>query len=201
MKLKKWEIALLITFVVFFAAALLIKSDADALSYKLIRLHVLANSDSEQDQSIKLEVRNAVLAEANLILDGADDRGQAQGLLLDGLNRLENRANEVLAAHGTGYRAAVTLGEEFYPTRRYESFSLPAGEYTSLMVRLGSGEGKNWWCVVFPPVCTDACAVDLSDDIPLTDNEISLITEEQGIYRIKFKTVEIIESILHMFGA
>ena len=123
------------------------------LAEKLVRLHVVANSDSPSDQAIKLRVRDAVLAAAEPVLGSADDPEQA---LAAELPALECAAAEMLRALGREESVSVTLQNERFPTRDYETFSLPAGIYRTLRVTIGAGEGHNWWCVVFPTLCTAA---------------------------------------------
>ena len=123
------------------------------LAEKLVRLHVVANSDSPSDQAIKLRVRDAVLAAAEPVLGSADDPEQA---LAAELPALECAAAEMLRALGREESVSVTLQNERFPTRDYETFSLPAGVYRTLRVTIGAGEGHNWWCVVFPTLCTAA---------------------------------------------
>ena len=124
---------------------------ADAWHDKLIRLHVVANSDSEADQAQKLRVRDAVLAAAEPLLAGVDNAAAARQTLQAHLPQLEQAAIDVL--EGSGYTAAVTLRREAFPLREYDSFTLPAGEYEALRVTIGAGEGHNWWCMLYPNLC------------------------------------------------
>lgn len=137
--------------------------DHKELGESVIRLHVVANSDSQADQAVKLKVRDAVLAEMEQVLAGAEDRAQAENALRDATETLEAAANQVLESEGVSDRATVTLTEEEFPTREYDTFSLPAGVYDSLRVTIGSGQGKNWWCVVFPALCVPTAAEDVED--------------------------------------
>lgn len=146
-KSKKVILALALALAATAIAATALLREQQALSEKLIRLHVVANSDSEADQAIKLQVRDAVLAVTEPLMEGAEDPYAA---LSDALPEIESAAVNCLAALGVADPVTVTLGQEAYPTRVYESFSLPAGQYTSLRVTIGAGEGHNWWCVVFP---------------------------------------------------
>ena len=182
-RLKRVEIVLMV------AAALVLMSGAlalqtqDQLADKVVRLHVLANSDSEEDQALKLRVRSA-------------DRQEAEALLRGNLLELENLAAEEIAAAGYDYPVTAELTDTTFPTREYDGFTLPAGEYLALRIVIGEGAGQNWWCVVFPPLCTTASA-----DVPasalaagLTQEDVNLITEEPG-YVLKFKTVELWERL------
>lgn len=166
-----------------------------ALADKLVRLHVVANSDSEADQSVKLQVRDAVLEETRRILTDGVDPVPA---LRAGLPDIERAANRVLAGAGSGDRATVSLESELFPTREYETFSLPAGRYTALRVTIGEGRGHNWWCVVYPALCLSASAGELeaaAQAAGLSSGEIALITGESEGYTLKFKALEWLEQV------
>lgn len=168
--------------------------EQQALSEKLIRLHVVANSDSEADQAVKLQVRDAVLAVTEPLMEGAEDPYAA---LSDALPAIESAAADCLAALGVSDHVTVTLGPEAYPTRVYETFTLPAGQYISLRVTIGAGEGHNWWCVVFPSICFAATSSDLKSAAAtagFSDGEVQLITEPDS-YQLKFKAMEWVEQL------
>lgn len=138
---------------------------AETLSGKLVRLHVLAASDSAADQNRKLAVRDAVLALAAPALQGCETKSDAISVLAPLLPELETAAENTLRSLGSAEAVSVTLSEEAYPVREYDTFSLPAGTYESLRVIIGPGEGHNWWCVVFPPLCLSAAeGGDTEDD-------------------------------------
>ncbi len=123
---------------------------------KVLRLHVIAASDSEEDQSIKLSVRDALLKVIPELLGDCRTLEEAVAAAEDGSERLLSTARGELSRLGAEYGASLTLGEEYYPTREYDGLRLPAGRYTSLRVVLGDGQGKNWWCVLFPSLCLSA---------------------------------------------
>ena len=191
-KLKFFEIALLIGLAVFLTSGALALRTQDELADKVVRLHVLANSDSEEDQALKLQVRDVVLERATAILEQSADRREAESRLRGELLELERVAAEEIAAEGYDYPVTVNLENTDFPTKEYDGFTLPAGEYLALRVIIGEGKGRNWWCVVFPPLCTSASA-----DLPasalaagFSEEEVSLITEENQGYVLKFKAVE-----------
>ena len=194
-RLKVWEIVLLIAVVVCLASGAAAMQSQEQLSEKVVRLHVLANSDSEEDQALKLTVRDAVLEEAEQLLKRTENRGEAEGLLRGQLLELEQLANETVRNAGYEYPVTVKLEEVEFPTRTYEGFSLPAGEYLALRVLIGEAAGRNWWCVVFPPLCTVAAAEfsEVAEDAGFSDAEIALITEETAGYVVKFKLLEWIQ--------
>ncbi len=155
----------------------------------VIRLHVLAASDSGEDQADKIAVRDAILSEYGALFDGFSDRSGAEAALTGDLRAaIRETAESTLAGRGNPNAVSVTLSEEDYPTRDYGGFSLPAGRYLSLRVVIGTGEGKNWWCVLFPPLCT-AASVD-GVPIGLSDAEYRLMTE--GRKSVRFKTLELV---------
>lgn len=132
--------------------------DRQRLNEELIRLHVVANSDSEADQSLKLRVRDAVTESLQDDLSKLGDVEEAKAYLRESLPKIQAVANEALAAAGCDDRAVVTLCKEVFDTRHYDTFSLPAGIYESLRIVIGNGQGHNWWCVVFPSLCLPAAS-------------------------------------------
>ena len=130
--------------------------DRQYLNEELIRLHVVANSDSEQDQNIKLQVRDAIVASLSEGMADIGDVQAAKDYLQENLSKIETVANKTLEAAGVDSRAVVTLCREAFDIRKYDTFTLPAGVYKSLRVVIGEGQGKNWWCVAFPTLCMSA---------------------------------------------
>lgn len=137
--------------------------DRTVLNDQIVRLHVVADSDDASDQATKLKVRDAVLSALDQITDGAQTKEEIMQRLKENISALESAANDVLAQLDAQYHAVVSLEQEEFPTRDYETFSLPAGVYDSLRVTIGSGEGKNWWCVVFPQLCLPAASEQVED--------------------------------------
>ncbi len=166
-------------------------TEAEAAIYDdTVRLHILASSDSERDQDLKLEIRNRVLAKYGDILGNSGSRAKA-------VEEIERRKDEIqkdveawIEELGEGYGARVEIGTEWYDTRVYESFTLPCGYYTSLRILLGNGEGQNWWCVMYPPLCLDVATSTGASDIGYTKEETVLI--RGGKYNIKFKILELL---------
>ena len=191
-QLHIFELALLIGLTVFLCSGALALRTQDELADKVVRLHVLANSDSEEDQALKLKVRDVVLERATAILEESPDRREAESRLRGELLELERIAAAEIVAEGYDYPVTVELENTEFPTKAYDGFTLPAGEYLALRVIIGEGKGRNWWCVVFPPLCTAASA-----DVPasalaagFSEEEVRLITEEDRGYVLKFKAVE-----------
>ena len=169
-----------------------------SISEKMIRLHVVAQSDSETDQSNKLQVRDRVLAKAEAYLIGAETAGEAAQRLKPHLEQLELAAEQCLAELGVPTEVKVTLEREQMNTRLYDSFSLPAGEYTSLRVVIGDGEGQNWWCVVFPSLCAAATIEEFEQSAVqagLTEADIRWITDESMEVRVRFGLLEWLQKV------
>jgi len=182
--------------------ALLPVHGEEAVYDSVIRLHVLANSNSEEDQTLKLQVRDAVLLEAQEILQGTTDRAEAEAVLYPALPRLQRAAEKALAAAGCRDAVRVTLGDEEYPTRTYEQLAFPAGEYLSLRVLIGAAEGENWWCVLFPPLCLSAATSEEEAETAflaagLSGEQYRIITDsdENTKYRLRFKLLEVAQSV------
>lgn len=191
-KLKWFEVGALLFLAAFLTTGALALQTERELSDKVVRLHILANSDSEEDQALKREVRDALLAYVEPILEGAADRREAEALLRGQLLELERIAGEEIRANGYAYAVDIRLEDTMFPTRQYEGFTLPAGKYLALRVLIGEAAGRNWWCVVFPPLCAAASA-----EVPetalaagLTSSQVGLITGENEGYVLKSKLVE-----------
>lgn len=192
--LKKWEISILLALCVTLCAGTWAQARSAALSEGLVRLHVIAASDSESEQAVKLEVRDAVLAYLAPALDGARSAREASEIVTSELSGVRSAA---LSA-SQGREVTVTLSEEYYPTREYEGFTLPAGRYRSLRVVLGEGGGHNWWCVVFPPLCLSAAGAEEALDA-MTDEDASLIAGEGEGVVFRFRLVELWGELMARF--
>lgn len=166
----------------------------------VIRLHVLAASDREEDQSLKLAVRDAVLLQYSERLAKAGSVEEAEAEVKTLCDEITKTAEAVVKEQGYAYPVTVYYGEERYPTREYGEYSFPAGEYRSLRIVIGEGAGANWWCVLFPPLCldlaTEAPTGDESLAVGLSPGEHDIILGgEKGSYRVKFKALELLEGI------
>ena len=199
-RLKCIEIALLIGLAVFLISGGLALRTQTRLADRVVRLHVLANSDGEEDQALKLLVRDRVLAQATELLTQAKDRTEAETLLREELPELEALAVRELRANGCAYPVTAELTDTEFPTREYDGFTLPAGEYLALRVVIGEGAGRNWWCVVFPPLCNAATTeefVKTAEGAGLTAEELALLTEESEGVVVRFKVIEWVEGIVN----
>lgn len=167
------------------------------LASQVIRLHVLANSDSEEDQALKLEVRDRVLETTSALLAGETEPQAAAVLLDQHLDDIAQTAAQEISAQGHDDRIEVRLEQTWFPTRQYQGISLPAGNYLALRVLIGEAEGHNWWCVVFPNLCLPAVSERALEASTLTPGQISLLQEEETSYVFRFKTLELWQSLKH----
>lgn len=162
---------------------------------RILRLHVIADSDSDADQAVKLKVRDAVLELLGDEMEASPDLEQARSAAERLMPEAERVARQVLRENGFSYGTAVTLGYEYYPTRDYGSFSLPAGRYLSYRIVLGSGEGHNWWCVLFPALCT-APAEQQEDEFVaagFTPGQIGVLSGKKSPkYAVRFRLLELL---------
>lgn len=164
----------------------------------VLRLHVIAESDSDEDQTLKLKVRDAVLSCVSDKISDAADFDEAYAIISCMSDEIKKAAEEVVAANNRTADVCVSLGKEKYPRRDYGSAVLPAGEYTSLRITLGEGAGHNWWCVLFPTVCirfSEKAEADEYIAAGFTPEEYRLITGDSGSVKVKFRILELLTQI------
>lgn len=191
--LKKFEMSIIISMAVSIVFGIVSFSvTAEEIRGDILRLHVLAASDSKDDQELKLKVRDAVLEAGGGIFDGSVNAENAVEKITPQIDVLSETAKKVIEENGFDYHVEITIDEEYFSTRTYETVTLPAGEYLSLIVRIGEGKGKNWWCVMFPPMCISA--TDENDVLKtvLNKNEIRLINRKPE-YEPRFKIIDLYE--------
>ena len=183
-RLRPWETAMLLALCAAVLSGQWAMGRQRRLAGELVRLHVVANSDSAGDQAVKLAVRDAVLALAAPALEGAASAEEAQTRLRPLLPALSAEAARI-----SGGPARAGLGVEWFPTREYEGFSLPAGKYEALRLTLGKGEGHNWWCVVYPPLCAAPAEEAVTADL-IGEDDLRLITGDGEGYVLRFRVIE-----------
>ena len=198
-KIIKWTVLLLLmAFIWEFTG---IAADKKDLQHSVIRLHVVGASDSEEDQMVKLQVRDAVVSYVEEAMRHVMSVEEAKAWLKENIPGIEKAANDVLSQLGLSLRAAVSLKREAFPVRHYDTFSLPSGVYESIRVTIGAGQGRNWWCVVFPSLCLPAAGENIQDvaagagfDQTLTNT----VTGKQG-YQIRFYFMDVLGKIENFF--
>ncbi len=193
--LKRIEISIAFALIISVIFGVMSFADtAEQIRSEVLRLHVIAASDSEEDQKLKLEVRDAVLEEGAELFNGSVNIDNAVERITPQINTLTETAKRVVSEYGFDYDVEITIDKEHFNTRTYESVTLPAGKYLSLIVRIGEGKGKNWWCVMFPPMCLSAADDDAVLKSVLNKNEIKLVTSSPK-FEPRFKVIEIFENI------
>lgn len=192
---KKIEISIIIS-VIFslFYSVFTFADTSENIRNEILRLHVIANSDSSEDQELKLKVRDAVLSAGSQIFDGSVDIDNANKKILPEIERLEHVAEKIITENGFNYNVKICLQKEFFTTRTYNYVTLPAGDYLALRVIIGEGGGQNWWCVMFPPMCLSAADEDKVLSSVLNQKEIDLVKKSPQ-FESRFKIVELIETL------
>ncbi len=187
---RRWEAALLFGVAFALLAGTWLTGQQKALAGQMVRLHVVANSDSEEDQAVKLLVRDAVLAQAGPWLEEAATQTEAMEILSGHLSELAQIGAETA---GEGVEVTASIEEDaWFPTKEYEDFALPAGKYPALRITLGEGKGHNWWCVVFPPLCLGSVSETVAERAGnFSEDQVRLITGETEGYVVKFKAMEL----------
>ena len=167
-------------------------SDRQTLNEELLRLHVVAASDSEADQAIKLRVRDAVINSISEDLAKIGDMEAAKQYIRENLPKIQRTANDTLKALGCTDEAVATLREELFDTRVYDTFTLPAGVYEALRITIGEGEGKNWWCVAFPTLCIPATSEGFEEVAAGAGFSETLTGTLEGEYEIRFYLLDLL---------
>ena len=176
--------------------AQLVTLNYDEIKDKLIRFHVIANSDSDEDQAVKLLVRDEVIDYINVQLKDATGIDEARDILKDNIEEVNNIAVNILRENGFDYEANTMISNENFPDKVYGDYLFPQGNYEAFRIIIGNGEGHNWWCVMFPPLCfVDETKGDVDSnnlkEVLVDDND-----EENNNIKCKFKIVELIKDIL-----
>lgn len=165
---------------------------------RVVRLHILANSDTNEDQTLKLQVRDAVVEAADGLLDGSETMEEARETIRTQLPRLEAVAQRTVYENGYTYPVTATLCDMYFETRVYDTVTMPAGVYDAVRFTIGAGAGKNWWCVIYPPMCVKAAVKEQSLSEVLSDRQMHIVTGEDG-FTVRLKLVEIFEWIVDKF--
>ena len=185
-------------FVLVFTAASYSCGFGEDLENSVIRLHVLANSDSAEDQALKLRVRDRILKDGRELFKNAKSEEEARSILSENRDFLENSARDEIFSAGYDYPVAVNMGKYDFPMKVYENYAFPSGEYEAVRVEIGKAEGQNWWCVMFPPLCFVDGTVDEEKAeetlrSALTADEFDVISASGGV-DLRFKVVDVFQS-------
>ena len=196
-KLLKFVSVMLVLYVVFWCGTVV--SDRKVLNENLIRFHVVANSDSDEDQSLKLKVRDAVVEKLQDTMESFPTMEEAKAYLQSHLPELEEFVNRVIQELGYTDTAKISVDRETFDTREYETFSLPAGYYEALRITIGEGKGRNWWCVVFPSLCVGKTTEDFTDTAACAGFSDTLTQTLQEERQIRFYLLDWLGQVENFF--
>lgn len=172
------------------------------LAQNVVRLHILANSDSSEDQALKLAVRDRILSEGRNLFENSSSKEQTEQILRDNIVFLKDAANDEIIKNGYSYPVNIEIGEFDFPMKQYENYAFPAGKYEAVRIEIGEAKGHNWWCVMFPPLCfVDAAVSEELESVEvfknnLSPDELDIITSDSGV-DIRFKVVDLVQSSLY----
>ena len=190
MKLKTIDISVFITLIICIIATVSFENDCKGIREEVLRLHVIANSDEDYDQELKLKVRDAVLKSGEAVFSGSEDIISAESEIADKKDVILYSAVETIRSLGYDYDVKIELARSYFPTRTYDNLTLPAGYYKAVRVIIGEGKGKNWWCIMFPPLCMPSATKkdEIISDF-LSDEEMDIVTSDPD-YEVRFWIVE-----------
>ena len=195
--MKRWMKAIACALIVSLALSLCgFSGQCNEIRDKVLRLHILANSDSQADQQLKLKVRDAVVAEAADLFEKEHDAGEALAAAQEKLPQLVAAAQQVVYDEGYTYTVEACLCHMYFTTRQYETVSLPAGMYDAVRFTIGEGAGHNWWCVVYPPMCVSAATQSETLSDVLNEKQADIVPQPAQ-YEVRFKVVELFEGLTH----
>ena len=200
---KFWILTITLTFLLMIAfdSLSLFQKECREIQEDVLRLHILANSDSEEDQAVKLKVRDRILLESGELFNTVGDKSSAQEKAAENTDKVEQIAKEVLAEEGFSYPVTAKVTRQFFDTRVYDGFTMPAGWYDSLQVVLGEGAGRNWWCVLYPPLCISAAEKTQEKlEENFTEGERQVL-ESEPEYEVRFFIVELAGKIGNWLGS
>jgi len=175
-------------------------SNCQGINKKILRLHVIANSDSKEDQELKLKVRDKILEYSRDKFSSGQSKEEIQEFIFYNLNEIKNIAQKEVYNLNYNYQVNAEIKNMHFNTREYKNFTLPAGSYDALRITIGEGKGKNWWCVMFPVVCLPAAEENYNMKDFLNPSEIDIIESEEQ-YEIKFKVVELLEDFKNFISS
>lgn len=192
MKINKLQLSLIIAMIITLTYSVVATNTFESTQSKVFRFHVLANSDTDYDQELKLKVKDEVFAYTTNLTKDLQNNIQASQVISQNLEEINEIATDVIKQNGYNYAVNSEITNEYYTTRVYDDFSLPAGYYDGLKINIGNAEGQNWWCVLFPPLCSSVATKDLTED------DVDFITSQDYEYRFKF--IDTLAEIKHFLN-
>lgn len=175
------------------------QAQCKSISQEVFRLHILANSDSKEDQDLKIKVRDRVLRYTEALFQNAESKQQAENLISDNLQKINFAAQSVVKESGFDYKVSTQITNMYFSTRYYRNYTLPSGMYDALRITIGSGNGHNWWCVMYPSICVSSQPEGEQRAKQVFDeSEYDIVTNEK--YEYKFFVVELFQNLCNCFG-
>lgn len=193
--MKRLELSILLAFVFCIAVSFIsFENECDVIRSSVLRMHILANSDSESDQQLKLLVRDRIIEQSENIFEKCDSYDEALSAAQENLPFFEQTTRDVLHENGYDYGVHAEIDRSYFPTRTYDDVTLPAGIYKALRIKIGAAEGRNWWCVMFPSICLPTGDDDDMLSEVLSEGQVSIVSHEG--YELRFRCVEVYEQFL-----
>lgn len=193
---------IIVTLFIFFSIRSYASTISSGLTSNVLRLHVIANSDSVEDQDLKYKVRDSIINYMNNLGESCSSKEETMNIMKSNLSTIKDIAEATILENGFNYNVEIEVGNFFFPTKSYGDIKFPAGNYDALRIKIGNSSGKNWWCVMFPPLCffdvTSATVPQESKELlqeNLTDEEYKLISESSQSSEFKFRIVELFNSL------
>lgn len=190
MKIKALELSVFVALIICIASSISFEKDCNDIRQNLLRLHVIASDDTKKEQELKLKVRDAILTAGADIFSQNDDLIKARSKAERNIENLKSIAENTLRENGCTYPVKVEVAECYFPTRQYENITLPAGKYNAVRVIIGEGKGKNWWCVMFPPMCLPAAKENEAELSDVLGEKSMNIVENRNKYEVRLWIVE-----------
>lgn len=199
MKKIEWSVLIALVFTILFGSVTTFAAECSQIREDVLRLHILANSDSEEDQALKLKVRDRILLEMGDVFETPETLEDAKTAASKYLDEIREIAQQEVYDNGYDYPVHAELVNMYFTTREYETFTLPAGMYDAVRITIGDAEGKNWWCVLYPPLCLPAAQSEETLEQALDEEETDLVTRNPQ-YEVRFAVVEWFENLKQMFS-
>lgn len=171
--------------------------ECDEIRENVLRLHILANSNSDEDQALKLKVRDKILALDSALFENIDNFTDAKEIAQNSLNKIINIAQQEVYNNGYSYKVNAEVCNMYFNTRDYDGFSMPAGKYDAVRITIGEAKGKNWWCVLYPALCLPAASPKNEMENKLSDEQIDILSNKNS-YEFRFASVEFFEKLKHL---
>lgn len=201
--MKRMELALLIGMIVaiFSAGFCSFAEDRGDITDTVFRLHILANSDSEADQELKLKIRDEILEKCSYLFEECGNAQESADIAEENMHIIKSVAEKAIAENGAEYEVNCEVTEMYFDERVYDSVTMPAGEYSALRITIGEAKGKNWWCVMFPPLCIPVAVEEIDDyDELFTAEEIDMLKNPEN-YECKLYILELIDKLKNRMAA